>query len=242
MERQRSGGWGYNAFSPPDADSTAWVLKLLAVLGDGQAEQDPARAFLSAHLTQGGGFATYESATPLTFNSQRDTDDAGWRSSHACVAANAAGVLGSALWPVLESSQGVDGSWGAYWWKTDAMSTALAAEALSQAAPEAVERAVAWGRDRLTADELTAFDLAWLVRLLRLGGSEDRAAAHAAAGRLAAMQLADGGWPAGAQMLFPAPDTLEREPGAAVYLDEYRVFTTAAALAALSPLSRADAG
>lgn len=239
-ERQRSGGWGYNAFSPPDADSTAWVLKLLAGIGDSAAEAHPARAFLLGHLGVAGTFATYAPATPLTFDRGGSIDDAGWRSSHACVAANAAGVLGQALWPLLIGSQEADGSWISYWWKTDAMATALAAEALSDAAPDAAERAVAWGRDMLTVADPNAFDLAWLVRLLMLGEADDRAAARAAARRLADLQLADGSFPAGAQMLFPEPAVLARRGDAAVYVDEFRLFTTAAAVAALRQVHQAD--
>ena len=93
-----NGGWGYNAISPPDADSTAWVLRLAVACGVETEATRRARAFLAAHLLPDGAVSTYGSATPIHFRNQnwRDGGAAGWRGSHSCVAANAAALLGGA--------------------------------------------------------------------------------------------------------------------------------------------------
>src|SRR5689334_21536428 len=107
--------------SPADADSTAWVLKFLGAAVYRGLEVERAGAFLCSHLLPGGGVSTYAAATRISFGDAAGArDDSGWRSGHACVAANVAGLVGEPVAGFLRSSQAADGAWTAYWWRDDA--------------------------------------------------------------------------------------------------------------------------
>jgi hypothetical protein len=244
LRRRRGGGWGYNAFSSPDSDTTAWALRFLEGTGFHGPEIEEARAFLLRHRLEDGGFTTYAPSTPLRVDGRRmDAGYAGWRQTHLCAAANVAPELGATLLGLLRQSQAPDGRWIAYWWQNDIYSTALAAEALAQDPSAAAqrERAVAWGRTQ-GAHGLPAFDRAWLARLLLQGEEEDRRAAAALVAALAAEQLADGSWTAGAGLLVPDPWLLDRETSPKTYLDQRRVFTTASVLMAIAAVDGAELG
>lgn len=234
--QRREGGWGYNRISPPDSDSTAWALKFLGAVAYSGPEVESAKAFLLSHLRAEGGLSTYAAATSLRFGGGAP-DDAGWRSGHLCVAANAAGLIGEPLVGHLLSSQGPDGAWPAYWWRDDAFATALAIESLAaiETASESRSRAVAWARRR-AASASTAFDRAWLVRILSTGGAVERAQARTMALALAAEQRPDGGWDSSAEMLFPDPAEVRRHEDAPIVRDERRLFTAASALLALGSI------
>jgi hypothetical protein len=147
-------------------------------------------------------------------------------------------VLGRALLPSLRDTQCPDGSWSAYWWKTDAMVTCMAAQTLSAlpSAQRRVSRAIDWARAQ-ALHRASVFDQAWFARLLNLGGTADRCAAVRLLASMARQQLADGSWTSGAQMLFPSPCDTRRPPDATPILDDRRVFTTAAALRAIDAIS-----
>lgn len=231
--QRREGGWGYNRISPADSDSTAWALKFLRAAAYSGPEVESARAFLLSHLRTEGGLSTYAASTSLRFSGAA-SDDAGWRSGHLCVAANAAGLIGEPLAGHLLSSQGPDGAWPAYWWRDDAFSSALATESLAAigAARESRSRAAAWARRR-AASASNAFNRAWLIRILSTGGAVDRAQARTMALALAAEQRPDGGWDSSAEMLFPDPAEVRRHDDAPIVRDERRLFTAASALLAL---------
>lgn len=234
LRRQRpEGGWGYNRISPADSDSTAWALKFLQAADCSGPEIGSAQAFLLCHLRAEGGLSTYAETTSLRFGGVA-ADDSGWRSGHLCVAANAAGLIGEPLAAHLLSSQGPDGAWPAYWWRGDCFSTALATESLArvEAASESRSRAAAWARRR-AGSAGTAFDRAWLIRILAAGGAADRAQARAMALALAAEQRPDGGWDSSAEMLFPDPAEIRRHEDVPIVRDDRRLFTAASVLLAL---------
>ena len=238
LGRQREeGGWGYNRISPADADSTAWALKFLEAVDYSGPERESARAFLLSHLRSDGGISTYAAATTLRFGGAA-VDDAGWRGGHLCVAANAAGLIGEPLVGHLLSTQGTDGAWPAYWWRGDAFSTALAAESLASvdAARESRVLASGWARRR-AASASSAFDRAWLIRMLSAGRDSEDAQAREMALALAAEQRPDGGWDSSAEMLFPDPAEARRYEGAPIVRDENRLFTAASALLALASVA-----
>ena len=240
LERQRAaGGWGYNAGAGPDADSTAWVMRLLPTTGGHAAAMARAEAFLATHALPGGGVSTYAPATPLAFAGRFDSE-AGWRQEHMCVTANVAWRGGPELLARLRGAQQPDGRWAAYWWRDDAFCTALAVAALGRDTG-AVAGAVRWAR---TAEDAcpSAFDRAWLITILLRGDAGDRARARQMGAMLARTQLDDGSWPAGAALLFPNPDRIERSPDAAPAFDRRRVFTTASVLIALDALAVPEAG
>jgi hypothetical protein len=241
LRRQRpEGGWGYNGICPPDADSTAWALKFLKAAGFAGPASEKAMAFLLSHRLADGGFSTYSAGAQVRYDDKPwDGSSEGWRSSHLCVAANAAGVLPGRLASFLRASQGSDGSWRAYWWRTDVFGTALAVDALAgdEDAAYVRGRALCWAR-RQAPLARSAFDRAWLANILIHGDGSDRDAARFILTGLAQEQSADGGWAAGAELLLPHPSQLDRDQNLVPFLDVRRVFTTASVLAAFTALPR----
>jgi len=239
LRRQRAnGGWGYNAVSPADADSTAWVLKMLKRVSDHGSAIPHGTSFLRSHLLPAGGFATYAPETRISFeNVLPAIDDTGWRSDHACVAANAASLIPDDLLGHMRSEQTPEGNWSSYWWRTDSFATALAVQALG--GPEGMlhrRRAIDWARNRLVDDRNSAFDRAWLIRILHAGGPTERDQARRLCVVLAEEQGIDGSWTAGAEMLFPSPCAHVRSEGDNVILDHRAIFTTASVLMAIEEI------
>jgi hypothetical protein len=242
LRRQRPcGGWGYNAIAPADADSTAWVLRLAMACGFDTEAIRRARAFLAGHGLPDGHVTTYSSSTPIRFGDRNlsDREAAGWRGAHHCVTANAAPLLGAAAMEALRRSQTASGAWRAHWWQSDMFATALAAESLAGTPHpgngDCIARAARWAAARDAVAGAPAFDIAWSLRLARLARSGAANPAVALrVNRLLDLQQADGGWPAGAPMLFPHPSEIERTAGAPLFIDRQRNFTTAAVHAALA--------
>lgn len=246
------GGWGYNALTPCDADSTAWALRVAAAAGAGGSPRARAgHAFLGAHARGDGGIATYADEAPVrAFTGlPRSTALTGWTSSHACVTAAVAALppYRERLRPFLRARQHADGAWRAYWWGDHGYATALAADALAHdpgpGDTERVARAVAWARDR-AARALPPFDLAWCIWLLARAAPAGDPAVTAGADRLAGQQRADGSWAPSARLRVPQPGDRDPEravawePGGrtegAVVVDRAGVFTTATAVHALA--------
>jgi hypothetical protein len=237
LRRRRPGGWGYNGTSPPDADSTAWTLKLAGALGvDGEAVA-AARDALRTHVAPGGGVSTYAPQTPIHFRGRLlEGDDArGWRGLHDCVAANAALLVGDAqVAERLRQRQRPDGGWTAHWWRSDLFATALAAEALA-AAPQPgdearIGRAICWASGEIGA-AANGFDLACFLWLSAGRLSPD--VRERVCDRLLSARSGPGSWPGAAHMLFPLPWEAERRADDPPVVDQEGLFTTAAALGAL---------
>ena len=234
------GGWGWSRIAQPDADSTSWALRLAAALGVEDETTRRARVFLAEHAVTGGGLTTY---TALAGRGVRpDLPEAvvaeAAAQPHACVTAAACAVLSGPPLDFLRAAQ-QDGVWRAYWWVHPAYVTALAAEVLSSASQpgdrERLASACASARGWLHRPEenLSAFDLAFCLRVCLAGRAPAEAAA--AAERLLRLQQPDGGWPKGAVLLVPPPwaRVTDRRDGDRL-LDHARVFSTAAAVAALN--------
>jgi squalene cyclase len=241
-ERRPAGtGWGFNRLSPPDADTTAWTLRLATALG---AKDSPhlqrARQWLGDHVLSDGGLTTY----------RRDVleapGSAGWsRSSHACVSAAGAPVLGQT--PVLEflrREQLSDGSWSAYWWHDPEYATALAAAALAAvrlAADRArVAAATAWAAARMSSDGSAGgspFATGLCLRILGLADDEEAVAARRrATAWLGNNQRADGSWAPSARLRVPPPHATDPAASAETVstIDDKAVFTTATVIVALA--------
>ncbi|HEV2677170.1 MAG TPA: prenyltransferase/squalene oxidase repeat-containing protein [Aliidongia sp.] len=240
LRRQRpSGGWGYNAVSPPDADSTAWVLHLAAALGIASPALEPAKAFLAEHFLPDGGVATYGPATPIRLDDRVLTtaEAAGWRQGHDCVLANVAPLFGGDTLARLRRRHRPDGAWTAYWWDNDIFATALAVDSLNPADDAAAIAAARTWCLALDPASLSTFDLAWVLRpLLNHGPAVDGMPALT---RLLQLQERDGGWPAGAPLLHVLPHQTDRDGAPPKYIDQERCFTTASALATLALARRA---
>lgn len=203
------GGWGYNALTPADADSSLWALRLAEVLGAGDSDAAVrGRAFLATHRRLGGGITTYATANgPRGYvGLPPSVDFSAWTAPHLCVSAAAAGLAGvrdQALVDYLAAHQAADGHWPSYWWFDPGYATAEAVEATGPG--EARDRAVAFAEARLRDLRVgpPAFGVAHVLRVLAVDGSPliDEALAL-----LAATQADNGSWPASARLRVPAPD------------------------------------
>ena len=249
LNRHRDeGGWGYNRLTPADADSTAWALRLAVGLRVLDERVGVARRFLDEHVVADGGITTYAKVDPIRRYTRlpESASFEGWRAAHACVTAAAAPLLGPAAAGHLAGRQQAGGHWQGYWWWDDEYVTALAAEALT--GEESADRrsgAVAWGQGRVsdtgavvgTDGIASPWATAWCVRVLHLGTTRDAHSACARAVRwLVDAQQPDGSWRASARLRVPMPGQVDSAGQAGVMnsVDQNRVFTTAAVVAALS--------
>jgi len=248
---RRGGGWGYNALVPQDADSTSWVLRLAAAVGEADSPTaTEARLSLGEFRHPNGMLGTYGPTEAIRrfIGAPPDRSFVGWTSPHACVTAAAAAVEGVVDPLVLPQAQHPDGHWSSYWWEVDAFATALAVEACADESSR--RRAGEWALERLeSVDHANAFESANLIAIAAQCGLAAESATQAAVDRLVDMQRPDGGWDGHARMRVPDPG--DPEPDArrdwleggriegAVVRDGRGLFTTATALHALDCWSRA---
>ena len=246
LRRPQIAGWGYNALSPPDADSTAWVLRLARVLEDTtNPRMEKAAAFLALHES-GGGLATYATEGPIRafLRANEEQGFKGWTSPHVAVTAAGMPVAPEPMRyaDYLTNHQHSDGSWSGYWWRDPEMATRLAVDALGPKHPS-TERAVVWAthQARRLEGEDNAFRLAMLLETL-CACATSREIASMLWARLISLQQDDGAWKGGAWLRLPETD--QTDGTAAPYragwggmggtvTDDRATFTTAAVLAAL---------
>ena len=203
-------GWGYGPTVPRDADSTVWGLKLAAAVGQGNsATATAARRYLRTYETKEGGLTTYNS--PVIIQSYvganwYDPFDGWCGMTHTCVTSAGVPFLPNAL-DYLQAAQEANGSWVGYWWQDPMYTTALAAEALIDAAPAQVNKAIDWGlqRVRKSVDRLSPFVMAWCLRLLHLAPQRCAMEIETMLDSLSQSQLEDGSWPISSLMRIPMP-------------------------------------
>ena len=207
MARRESGGWGYHALLPPDADTTTWVLRLARLL---QAPDAPrlagAREFVAGLTSGSGAVATYErAAVPQLreFLSMDGTYD-GWCAEHTCVTA-AAAMLDPRSLGYLASAQRPDGSWTGHWWDDDEYTTARAIEALAPHPQhaDAVAHGVAWAYARTDG---SPFATALAIQAVLAGAGSPQPAAVES---LLRAQREDGSWEPSARLRVPGPDAVD---------------------------------
>jgi len=222
--RGAGAGLGYNAISAPDADSTAHGLALLRLLGQPGSARDV--RWLLARWRPNGGCATY------------DRLDA-WGVSHPCVtpvawlalppAARAA--LAPAVHAFTLACRRPDGTWPAYWWRSDYYSTFWNCRALRLLDPGQPLAPAAGFADAAAS----AFELACALGVTALAGRPDAALLA----RLLALQDADGSWAGAANLRVTHPACFRpwEEPHGDCYVDRHHLVSTAAALDVLTLLA-----
>jgi hypothetical protein len=260
VQRQRpSGGWGYNILLPPDADSTAWSLRLAHAVGAGNSPPvQIARLFLNAHLLPDSGVASYREEVcaglaPYLSAAPANGSYAGWSVAHTCVTAAVAAIedLGQHPRNFLRSTQRPDGSWKGYWWDGDEYTTALAAEALAETRQvddqAQAQTAVEWAIQKIQPSgavysvgqgDDSAFATAWCIRILALADNFQRVREplQQAVNWLLEQQKPGGVWISSARLRTPPAHVVHPEEHAAplpVFLDRAGIFTTATVLSAL---------
>ena len=155
-ERSQSGGWGYRPDVRPDADSTAWVLRLIALRRPAgwRADAAAALAFLDRHATP-GGYRTYADAS-----TGRWADPSPDITAAVLMARRAAGDLdrsAQAHTAQRLADTAEDGRWQSLWWTADGYPTAVVTAALALAQPG---RVGAFVRVRMPEARASAFQLA----------------------------------------------------------------------------------
>ena len=224
--QQRLSGWGYNSTVPPDADSTAHALSLLAHLG----VKVPAEAivFLHEHEVPGKGYRTYQWHNP----------DYQWTLPCADVTAAALRALYhvgemrradlQAHWQeMLGSTQDEHGWWTGYWWTTPNYTTGLALEVwhLSGCPPLSYPL-----NHHLPA--IVPFDLAGSLYANSFYGNQ--AGRDALLARLLSLQEPDGAWPSVPMLRVPPSNTLAGSMYRTIIAqDARRLFTTASVIRAM---------
>lgn len=214
-QQAASGGWGYNASVPPDADTTAWVM--LACRGWSQRPPRHARRFLLGCAST-AGVATYPAS---------DSPASGWARPSEDVAAVVRRALRVAAPPV-------DSLLPATWWTSPVYTSAM-----RPAVPAGRQQA---GLRAAIAGFVPAgdFERALLLRCQASLGLPSRTLVE----ELLSRQCADGMWPAAARLRLARPElampwaVVDSGP---LFIDDRAVFTTATVLAALGSCARLTA-
>lgn len=220
-------GWGYNAQTGPDGDSTAWTL-LLADALELPAPPD-ALDFLESLWRPDAGFATY-------------AEGDAWAVGHPCVTPvvylalhrhGRRGLRDRVLACVRETRR-PDGSWNAYWWRGRQYAHLANLELL--AALELPRRPPGSNVDQ---SRTYAFQT-WLELGCSVGIEVLERGADADAGPLVEAllegQAPDGGWPGAADLRVTARDCYEpwNTPRGDRYTDQAGLITTATCLRCLT--------
>jgi hypothetical protein len=194
-------GWGYNPKVAADADTTAWVLRVMAKLGDLCTRQ--ATSYLQPFITERGGVRTF----------QRPERYGKWSQEHADVAPIAGlalieckgdEILVKRLRNWCLSQQKENGSWASFWWSTDSYATAWTLAFLNSSGgiPAAVlERSHNWVARQEVAE--SAFELACRLLILVSVGQAAQLLCQRTVDTLQGLQLMDGGWPASSTLRVP---------------------------------------
>lgn|SRR6185437_5427537 len=231
----RPGGWGYNFDGEPDADTTAWVLRLMAKLNDPCA-RDAAR-YLEPFLSRSGGVRTF--STPERFGT--------WAHEHidvvptvglALVESASDESLTARLRAWCLAKQRTGGGWHSFWWSTDSYAVAQNLEFLKSSGgipANVVESCWRWlfaqGAMR------SSFEGAHLLLSAIFIGAMEEANCLRLVGDLLASQLSDGSWPA--SPVLQVPHQWDDEAEILLYDDCKRLMSTAMVLRSLSSWLRA---
>ncbi|MET9286527.1 hypothetical protein [Nocardia beijingensis] len=229
-EARRRGGWGYNRRVRCDADSTSWVVRLLAV-------RDPEPALptgvLTKHITSTGAVRTY--LLPEVSGSWADEhDEVAPMAGLALLALGDEATVGLIRAHVLNRHREC-GRWEPFWWRSDAYVTAqnLTFLASSGGIPPQVA-AAEWQRLNEACvpagagtEQESSFDTAQrLISAVRLHESDH---VDLLCEKLLAAQMPDGGWPASLALLLPD----KWDSTTQVFADDRRLLSTAMAVLAL---------
>lgn len=230
----RPGGWGYNRKTACDADSTSWVVRLLAMCDP--HTRIPAQ-LLTRYLTPSGGVRTF--SEPRTYGT--------WATEHdevtpvAGLALCALGVDGvvATLRSHVVGRHRMHRRWKPFWWNSGAYVTAqnLIFLARTGGIPEDIEEMerekateffdLLGSKDRTT---LSSLDIVHhLSSAVQVGACES---VEYLGRELLATQLSDGGWPSSYGLQLPS----RRDSSVKVFADDRRLLTTAMSVSALLDL------
>lgn len=232
-------GWGYNAFTESDADSSAQIVLFLSAcnhrLPDGCFE------FLQSHQKQDGGFATYNRPNPNN----------SWGYSHPDVTpivlnalltnkAINTGLLVSAS-KYIESNQNSDGIWRSYWWDSYLYSTWANINLLMKnGLPYDSQKCLDFlTRQPLPKDAFSLSLLGGCLFLLRSHFGDPNPEPLAILRKIIQLQSVDGSWYS--SRILRLTDEKLKEPwdypyAGELFTDYRNLFTTATVLRCLTPV------
>lgn len=231
--RRPDGSWGYNAYVPPDCDSTSWATLFLTAMRRKPGTET--YAALRSYARADGGFATYN---------RDDSTGPAWTSSHPDVTPVVVRAIGTsrelpaATAGYMLAGRSPDGLWNSYWYRTPLYATLhnLIALSMSGRAVQPPSTAVV-AATTATGDP---FELALALEIaVRFPSSRTSAFAQDAARKLLAAQSRDGWWAADPLLRVTnasveCPWDFPGDAGGALYSDDYYLFTTATVMQALS--------
>jgi hypothetical protein len=225
--RTYKSGWGYNSHTGPDADSTAWVLRLLLCLGIPADRGDV--EFLLSRLCAEGGFATYDGPGY-------------WGAAHPDVTPavflglplEVRSTIEQRVVDYLHSVRAPDGTWPSYWWRTCHYATYLNVE-LADVLGQMDTCALPVVSKERTHRIYSAFDLACVTGIAAIR-SRDSKVIGALVRELVRLQRHTGMWPGGANLRVTDSDCAQPwvDPRGKLYCDSQGLITTATALCVLA--------
>lgn len=228
---RRPEGWGYNRHTATDADSTAWVWRLLATLDDyrGVAASSSLRMYLS------------DTGAARTFLSSERFGT--WAQTHADVtpvvglALLAVGAEPSLVGRLRHASLAArvnGGLWRSFWWTTDSYAIARNLELISATGgvpPEVFHAACDWLRNidgpRSSLEAAQHLNIAVSLRAACMAIGERLQE------RLLRWQLGDGSWSESPVLLAPTQWRDSERGGGPAYADTERLMSTATVVGAL---------
>jgi hypothetical protein len=230
-ERTYEAGWGYNAITGPDADSTAMTLALLRALGRPIAPGD--QCYMSESWRAEEGIATFlrHDAWGVAH-----WDVTPW--GYLGLSAEEQSRLRGEFLKALEVNRLPNGMWRAYWWRTPLYSTFVTLEVLQALGLAEPDLPIEYGPLQID----NAFDLSCLIGIEQFRGvSNARVGDHLRA--MLEWQDRDGRWPGHANLRVTEQSCYEpwNEPESGdYYKDDAGTITTAMALRVLSHRLRAE--
>jgi hypothetical protein len=225
----RDGAWGYNARACPDADSTAWAIRLLAARK--RAIPPEALRLLDSRATD-AGFTTFQCSKGRWAEPTPDV------SAVVLLAQLDAGVIHEQglveQWRRLVApAASARDTWKSLWWLGEFYPTAVAVEAWAAGGGPDLRPVPVWVDRPSTVFERA---LSLSVATHTFGSAADTGIRRS---ELLAARLPDGGWAGDAQLRIPSQ---RRGEIYAASVDGRGVFTTSTALRGLIAVTKEPAG
>ncbi|SDJ33473.1 hypothetical protein SAMN04487898_102291 [Pedobacter sp. ok626] len=248
-------GWGYNALTPADADSTIWTWHFLSAMECADKFPEPGFKMMDNYVTAEGGIITYSLSGPLGQNTRKIDSQCfnGWQIPHYCV--TAAYALAGKQYAIdyLLAHQNPTGFWYSYWWAGPEYATTLSVEALFNKDAEkymgAIQLSVAWAINR-ASEELqnstpNQFKIALLIRILLCSAYKINHAPllKTMVNYLIHTQQSSGCWEPNAELRSPNTDDTDHEKGENILIikDNKKNFGTITIIDALNKYDQAKA-
>lgn len=244
---RKNEGWGYNAFTEADADSTIWTWHFLSTAGLVEEFPEPGFEMMDTFVMAEGGINTYSENVPQGYNVRKTDSQSfnGWQTTHYCV--TGAYALAGKQYAIdyLLAHQNPEGFWYSYWWSGPEYGTALSIEALFNKNAikyeQAIQLSVKWalGQAQKELDNLVPndFKIALLLRIILCSANKTNYdLLKTMVNHLLHTQQASGSWSPSAELRIPTPEEIDHEKGENIYRvkDEKKNFGTITIIDALN--------